>query len=360
MIFDCGEGTQHQLLRGASVRHGRIARVLITHVHGDHLFGLPGLVTGLCVVKTAVRQHAESVGRPVGQRLRIYGPRGVRNYLMHALMVSRMRIRKDFLVHELVETRREADDYAAETGLPLHDAHHEPECDSIVAPVAGPDGALTWPIAQREHYTLDAGFLKHTVPCWGYVFGERDQVGTLDMAKLAASPLGSLRVGPWLRDLKAGQPVTAPDGSVVTHEHVCGPPLQGRRVAVLGDTCDASAMAHLVRDCSLLVHECTMLDHRMADAARHGHSSPTMVARFARAVRAREVAVTHFGGEIAANEGGKAFADIAHAFKHTYGKAPLFARDFMTLHIGRDGVEVQRTHTGVKLDAAAPVDGDCE
>jgi ribonuclease BN (tRNA processing enzyme) len=124
-VFDCGEGTQHQLLRSQAVRQGRIKRLFITHMLGDHLFGLPGLVTGLCGVKKGekikfrisifnlfffyfflvdrVRDKLNNgVEEKKEEKLRIYGPKGIREFLSTALRLSRMKIPREFLVHELV------------------------------------------------------------------------------------------------------------------------------------------------------------------------------------------------------------------------------------------------------------------
>jgi hypothetical protein len=156
----------------------------------------------------------------------------------------------------------------------LHDSS-EPACNTVVAPTPDENGNLTWELFQGPTFSMKAGFLVHTVPCWGYVFTEKvgivlaegkkfvfvldlivsrkqDQPGALDLVKLMASPLGGKRVGPWLAALKSGQTV---DG--VTREEVrttrilpvflifscykvCGPALVGRKVVVLGDTCDPS------------------------------------------------------------------------------------------------------------------------
>lgn len=89
---------------------------------------------------------------------------------------------------------------------------------------------MTWPICERENYVVNAGRLQHTVPCWGYVFHEREQTGALDMARVMQSPLGSMRAGPWLRTLKEGGSVTADDGTVIRHADVCGPIMKGRKV----------------------------------------------------------------------------------------------------------------------------------
>ncbi len=261
MVFDVGEGTQHQLMRSQSIRQGKIKRLFVTHLHGDHLFGLPGLVTGLCGVrKDVVRGDEQSSAMSSSSssssslvradKLRIYGPRGIREFLACALRVSHMKIPRDFYVHELVESAAEAADILAgpgSGGMQMHDPS-EPPCNTVVPPTVDSSGCLTWNLFHGPTFSMRAGSIVHTVPCWGYVFTEKDQPGALDLIKLMASPLGGKRVGPWLAALKNGQTV---DG--VTREEVCGPTLVGRKVVVLGDTCDPSGIAHLAQNCNLLV-----------------------------------------------------------------------------------------------------------
>ena len=336
MVFDCGEGTQHQLMRAQSLRQGRIKRLLVTHLHGDHLFGLPGLVTGLCGVKKDMyrdleEHQGERGGAPVVlDKLRIYGPRGIKEFLACALRVSRMKIPRDYLVHELVDSQEEAALLLNQnTGVAPHDPG-EPLCNTVVAPRVDGEGRRTWDLFQGPNYSLSAGHLVHTVPCWGYVFAERDQPGPLDLEKLMASPLGSKRVGPWLAALKSGEVI---DG--VRREDVCGPMQAGRKVVVLGDTCDPSGVAHLARKCNLLVHEVTMRDLNKSKAFRRGHSTATMAGSFAASVQAMDLAVTHFGGEISANTNNLIFPEIAASVKRTFGKPPIFARDFLSLSVER-------------------------
>lgn len=153
-----------------------------------------------------------------------------------------------------VESREEALQCLGPGTVP-HDHANEPASHSVVSPSRDGDGSLSWHLCDTPNYSVSAGSLLHTVPCWGYVFREKDQPGSLDLEKLMASPLGSKRMGPWLAALKQGATVEG-----VTREDVCGPTLVGRKLVVLGDTCDASGVAHLAQNANLLVHEVTMRD----------------------------------------------------------------------------------------------------
>lgn len=331
MVFDCGEATQHQVMRCSAFRTGRIRRVFVTHTHGDHMFGLPGLVTALCAVRKEQSRASEQSTAPE-DRLRVYGPRGIRQYLKTAMNVSRVRIPREFHVHELVRTAEEGHELSRARGVALHDHRKEPFSDTVVLPQHSAEGT-SWHLFDNGAYAVSAGFLQHTVHCWGYVFTEYDQVGKMDMMRLMQTPLANKPLGPWLSRLKAGETI---DG--VTREDVCGPTLPGRKVAIMGDTCDASGVAHLAKDCSLLVHEATMLDYRIIDARKRGHSTPSMTAAFAKRIGAKELAVTHFGGELCNSSNGAAMAELCNVVKSVYGKAPILAKDFLTLTIERDKI----------------------
>jgi ribonuclease BN (tRNA processing enzyme) len=96
-----------------------------------------------------------------------------------------------------------------------------------------------------------------------------------------------------------------------------------------------TGIAHLAQNCNLLVHEVTMRDCNKSKAFRRGHSTAAMAGHFALSVRAQDLAVTHFGGEISANAGNLVFPEIAASVKRSYGRVPIFARDFLTLQVER-------------------------
>lgn len=216
MLVDCGEGTQHQILRSSLIHPGRIRRIFITHLHGDHLFGLPGLVTGLCAIKKERLTYVKDE-----DKLHIYGPRGVRQFLNVALSVSSCRLPREYFVHELCQSAEEAQEASKATGMVVHEG--ERDCDSVVAPVSeyGERREQTWELCETETYRVKAGRLRHTVACWGYAVEERDRVGALDVAKLLQTRLGAKGQGYWVQKIKEGHTVKG-----VTRDMVCGPTLK--------------------------------------------------------------------------------------------------------------------------------------
>ncbi|KAJ1452920.1 beta-lactamase-like protein [Pelagophyceae sp. CCMP2097] len=325
-LFDAGEGTQIQVQRCSNVHPGSVSKIFVTHTHGDHSFGLPGL---LCLIGSNRDKGSEPID--------IYGPDGLRLLIRSMLRLTFSRVAAPYRVHELkdvpVQTAR---------GLaPPRDslARHERElraaslgrADAAFGEVDGgrdiqPDADGCWTLfetsRQGERHGdvgVRAAPMAHTVPCVGYVVREHDRPGRLDIGLVepvvqrnaAALKLIGVkqpkRVFRILKDLAPGQSMTFPDGTVVSAEDCLAPPRDGRVVAICGDTADASAMLPLLgeRGADVVVHEATntyipKYDPQTTAAAvrqttaSHGHSTPEMAAAFAIKAGARRLVLTHF------------------------------------------------------------------
>ncbi|ALS27935.1 ribonuclease Z [Paenibacillus sp. 32O-W] len=236
-LFDAGEGTQHQLMR-TSLKLNKLEAVFITHLHGDHLFGLPGLLSS--------RSYHEGAGD-----LPLFGPPGIKSFLdaVFAITGTHLEYRLDI---------REA--------------------------VAGPiwdDG--TWSVRCAP--------LDHRVPCLGYRIEERDRPGRLDSER--AKQLG-VPFGPLFGALKRGEDVELPDGTIVRSRDVVGPPIKGRVVTLLGDTKPCPEAVLLAEGADLLVHEATFAAGMEEKAAKYGHSTTGQAAETAKKAGAKRLVMTHF------------------------------------------------------------------
>jgi ribonuclease Z len=231
LLFDCGEGTQHQLMR-SDLGMGSLEAVFITHLHGDHLYGLPGLIATLGL---------NGRERP----LPIYGPPGLRRFL---------------------------------TSLPY---------------LGAPYGVEVHEASDRlgDGYRVMHRLLDHTVPCFGYSFLEDDRPGRFDVD--AARALG-VPEGPLFGALQHGSPVTLPSGRVVSPSSVVGPTRPGRRVVYCTDTRPCAASVELARGADVLVHEATYGDDMAAEAPPRGHATAADAARIAAAAGVRLLVLTHF------------------------------------------------------------------
>jgi ribonuclease Z len=139
--------------------------------------------------------------------------------------------------------------------------------------------------------TVWAAPLRHRVPCVGYVVSEADAPGRLQPEAAIAK---GLRPGVLFRDLKRGLAVETPEGTVVQPDDVMLPPRPGRKICVLGDTCDSSGIAEYARNADVLVHEATFENELAHLAARAGHSTAAQAGAFAASIRARSLVLTHF------------------------------------------------------------------
>ena len=236
-LFDCGEATQHTILR-TPIRPGKIAKIFITHLHGDHIFGLPGLLTSRGMM---------GCDTPID----LYGPTGIRRFLETALATS-----------------------ASYLPYPLH--IHEIATPGIVH--------------EDEQHRVSAHPLSHGVPSYAYRIQESTQTDTLDVARLRAE---GVPAGPLYRRLKAGETITLGDGRVLHGADYCAPAPAARCIIIFGDTCHDDAHAAFCRDADLIVHEATFAGGEEERAARHGHSTADQTARLARDAGAKQLYLTH-------------------------------------------------------------------
>lgn len=243
ILVDCGDGTQHQVLR-SPLSDARLDAILLTHLHGDHALGLPGLLSSMGL---------EGRSRP----LRLVGPLGIRDWLDATVRLPLLHIEFEL---EIIE-------------LGKHEFADEPV---MVTEVAA--------------YRVEALPLEHRVPCFGFRISEpvHDPRLLVDVARW----LG-VAEGPDLGRLQRGETVTL-EGRTVTPDEVLGEPRPSRSVAVFGDTMPCANGVRLARDVDLLVHEATY-DIAHADLAEKWmHSTSEQAATVARDAGASRLLITHF------------------------------------------------------------------
>ncbi|CAE7732081.1 rbn [Symbiodinium microadriaticum] len=240
--------------------------ILLTHLHGDHCYGLFGLL-----------QTAALEGRK--DPLLIVGPQGLRTMVETVLLSSGGWYSEESFQINYLEIPN--------TGTPGG--------ESLVGPFgSGPRGLGFHPDRCRHAAAVQLGVLAglriqavplvHGLPDWGYVLTEPDRPGKLNAAK--ALELGIPAKSRMLGQLKQGQTVRLDDGSMVSPAQVLGPTIPGRTVAILQDTSDASAAIEPCRGAACVVHEATFEDGMETEAIGKGHSTSTMAARFAASCQA--------------------------------------------------------------------------
>lgn len=241
LLFDCGEGTQYQLLK-TGLKRTRVDAIFITHFHGDHLYGLMGLVS------TMAMQHRK-------EPLTIVAPQGLRQIMNGIPGVAPYEL--PFPV-ELVEVE---------------------------------DGFGKRVVLETDEFTVMARPLTHRDFAMGFRFEEHTRPGHLQPEKARA--LGATEYHQF-RQLKAGRPVTLDDGTTVEPEQVLGPERPGIAVAYVTDTRPCEGGRQLARDADLLIHEATFGDDMQARAIETGHSTACEAAEIARDADAEKLLLTHF------------------------------------------------------------------
>ena len=239
MLVDCGEGAQLSICR-QHLNFSRLTDVFISHLHGDHLLGLPGLLSTLSL-------H----GKGVKVRVHIF-EKGAR------------------LMHEILST----------VG---HETSFEIEYD-----ILDPNG--THVIYEDNALTVKSFPLYHSVPCVGFRFDEKPKPRHLrgDMAKFLEIPVRELA------GIKAGADFVRADGTVFTNDRLTTPADPSASYAYCSDTMFNPAVAESVRGVDLLYHEATYGDELAVKGAERGHSTASEAAEIARLAGAKRLLIGHY------------------------------------------------------------------
>ena len=270
-LFDCGEGTQHQFLR-APVSVAQVTHVFLTHLHGDHLFGLPGFLS------------SRSLQGGAKSPLTIVGPEGSQEFVETALRLSQTNL--NFAV-QFIE-------------------------------VANDGPALQHPVASVECATL-----LHPVKSFGYAIVLPDKPGRFMVEKALAKGIPN---GPLYGLLKQGRDIALPDGRTIHGKDYIEPASIGKKIVILGDTAASPAAIRLAKTADLLIHEATFADKDADLAAKSGHSTAVTAARTAVAANAKALVITHISARYDDEKTTAMLAEARELFPNT-----TMAEDLMKL-----------------------------
>lgn len=271
-LFDCGEGTQMQILR-TSIRPRKIEKIFITHLHGDHIFGLPGLLSS---------RSFQGGDTP----LEIYGPKGIETFIKTSLAVSQTRLGYALKFIELTEDQ---------------------------------------PIFEDQQFSVYTKKLDHGIDSFGYRVVEHDHKGELQVDKLKEL---AIPAGPIYGKLKKGETVTLDDGRTIDGKAFVGPDKKGRIVTILGDTRKTDNSVLLAQDSDVLVHESTFNKNEEKMARNYYHSTTHQAAEIAKEAKTNKLLLTH----ISARYLGKAALELENEAKEIFPNT-LIMKDFETIEV---------------------------
>lgn len=236
ILFDCGEGTQRQFQQ-SNLSYMQISKIFITHFHGDHFLGLPGLIQTM---------QLNDRDKP----LHLYGPKGLGELTHQLLSLGYFRPSYRIIAHEI------------ENGEEV----------------------------RFEEYSISALKANHNVPVLSYCLTEHQRPGRFNKSK--ALKLG-IPEGPLFSKLQKGQTITLPAGKKITPDMILGPSRKGRKIVISGDTKPCDQMIAFSEEADILVHEATF-DARLQDVAKeYGHTTAAQAAEIAKNARVEKLFMVH-------------------------------------------------------------------
>jgi len=271
-LFDCGEATQHQILY-TSIKLRRVEKIFITHLHGDHIYGLPGLLASRSF------QGAETP-------LAVYGPRGIASFIETALLVSGTFIKYPLNVIEIDE------------------------------------GNILF---ENNQYVVTIAQLDHALPSYGFRVQQKDLPGPLLMEKVKQA---NIPVGPVLQQLKNGVEVRLPDGRVIDGKKFIGPAKQGKIVTILGDTRFSENAIRLANGANTLIHEATFSENEKSLAKEFFHSTTEQAAQVAHLSGSHQLILNHISSRYQQGDVEQLLAEAQRLFPNSF-----IAEDLTTFEI---------------------------
>jgi len=269
ILFDCGEGTQRQFQK-SKLSYMQISKIFITHFHGDHFLGLPGLIQTMQLNDREAPLH-------------IYGPKGMNKLMEQLLSLGYFKPKYKIFSYEVDEK------------------------DTL----------------EFDEYKIKILRVKHGVPALAYSLEEKLRPGKFNKPK--ALKLG-IPEGPLFSKLQRGQTVTLKNGKKITPKMVLGPSRKGRKIVISGDTIPLSKMVEFAKDADVLIHEATF-DTDMEDtSSEYGHTTASQAAEIAKKANVGELYLTHISPRY--NNGEKLEDEAKKIFKES-----ILPKDFQEINV---------------------------
>lgn len=239
LLVDCGEGTQLRL-REVKAKWAKIDHIFISHLHGDHFFGLPGLLSSLSLL-----------GRK--NTMYLFGPYGIKKVLEGIFEGCGLRLNYELIFHEL-------------------DASKSTQC------------------FENQIFTVTTIPLNHRIPTNGYLFRQKEQAPNIISEKIAEHGLSIDQI----KAVKSGSDVTLDDGTVIPNKELTRPAKIPKSYAYCSDTRYKPDIIPIIKNIDLLYHEATYLHDRMDLAEFSMHTTAKEAGQLAKAAEVKRLLVGHY------------------------------------------------------------------
>lgn len=255
ILFDCGEGTQRQFQK-SKLSYMQISKIFITHFHGDHFLGIPGLIQTMQLNDREIPLH-------------IYGPKGMIKLTDQLLSLGYFKPNYEIISHELNEND----------------------------------------VIDFGEYYIKTLKVKHGVPTLAYALEEKMRPGKFNKPK--ALKLG-IPEGPLFSKLQHGQTILLKNGEKITPDMVLGPARKGRKIVISGDTKPIDEMIDFSKNADILIHEATFDSELKEISGEYGHSTALQAAEIAKKADVEKLFLVHISpryldNKVLENEARKVF-----------------------------------------------------
>jgi len=240
LLLDCGEGTQLQI-KNYHVKRSRITRIFISHLHGDHYFGLIGLLSSMALINRNTPLH-------------LYAPAGLKELIELQLSVSDSVLPYELIFHPL-------------------------------------NGAAT--LVETSKYRIDAFPVEHRIECYGFLIRENHAPRKIDPQKTSAFEIPLA----YYDKLKRGADYQTKDGRIIKNEQLTQPGKKNLSYAYCADTLYTDSFLPYIKNVDLLYHESTYLDDFEAQAKNRFHSTARQAAMVAGKAGAGRLLLGHFSSK---------------------------------------------------------------
>lgn len=243
-LIDCGEGTQQQLYN-CRVPYDRFQQIFISHLHGDHVFGLIGLLTSYCLKKRTAK-------------LELYAPPGLKELIEHTARLSGVVFPYELVFHEV-------------------------------------DASVSKVVFENKHVEVYTIPLLHRCHCSGWLFREKEKPRNIRKEKIDEYEIAI----PEIKKIKSGEDLRLADGRVIPNVELTLSPPTPRAYAFCSDTAPSNRVVDVVQKVDLLYHEATFVDAQMEEARLSYHSTARQAAEIARLAGVKKLLLGHFSGRYA-------------------------------------------------------------
>ncbi len=260
-LFDCGEATQHQILKSC-FKLTKIKKIFITHLHADHILGLPGLLSTISI------NHYNNL-------LEIYGPKGIKSFIYNIFKITNSFINYNIKIYEINEGK----------------------------------------IFNNNILEVNSFSLNHNLECYGFYIKIFKKRGKLNIDKLRKE---GINPGPIYKIIKYSKQNFFFNNKLIKYKKYLNKSIKSKKIFILGDSAPLTMYSKHLLKADLLIHESTLRHNFMSIANKRGHSTNIQAANLAYNYKVKKLILTHFSARYTSKDFKSLLYDCIKIFTNTF------------------------------------------